>query len=160
MSRYLLLATLALLQAPAQALDGRSVSILDGDTLQVLSAGGETVRVRLEGIDAPEIRHGPNQPGQPFGEEAKNYLSQITAGKSLSLECGRQESYGRKVCRVWAGTLDINREMVSAGLAMIDPRYAKDRSLYPFEVLARIAKRGVWSAPSPIPPWDWRRTWK
>ena len=43
---------------------GQVVGVTDGDTLDVLLADKTTVRVRFNGIDAPER-------GQPFGNDAK-----------------------------------------------------------------------------------------
>ncbi len=48
--------------------------VSDGDSVTVISANGTRPRMRLLGIDAPEIAHG-SKPGQPYGEEARDYLS-------------------------------------------------------------------------------------
>jgi micrococcal nuclease len=49
--------------------------------------------------------------------------------------------------------------MVKAGLAWWYEHYAKrDRELQTLEHDAREAKRGLWSDPTAIPPWDFRRT--
>lgn len=47
--------------------------VSDGDTLIAITDNGTKLRIRLIGIDAPEISHG-EKPGQPFGEEARDYL--------------------------------------------------------------------------------------
>jgi micrococcal nuclease len=46
--------------------------VSDGDTVTAVSSEGTKLRIRLLGIDAPEIPHGP-KPGQPYGEEARDY---------------------------------------------------------------------------------------
>lgn len=54
----------------AQVLTGRVVKIADGDTFTLLVNGDEQVKIRLDGIDAPEK-------GQAYGNKAKEYLSGI-----------------------------------------------------------------------------------
>ncbi len=36
-------------------------------------------------------------------------------------------------------------------------RYTNDQSLSDLEEEARVARRGLWADPDPIPPWEWRR---
>ena len=54
----------------AQGLTGRAVSIIDGDTFILLINGNEQIKIRLDGIDAPEK-------SQDFGSRAKEYLSEM-----------------------------------------------------------------------------------
>jgi hypothetical protein len=63
LAAFLLLCLLFLPQANAETFTGRVVTILDGDTVDVL-VGKRPRRVRLEGIDAPEK-------AQAFGYAAK-----------------------------------------------------------------------------------------
>ena len=59
--------------------------------------------------------------------------------------------------------LDINLEMVRAGLAWWYRKYASeqnagDRVLYEAaEKDARENRRGLWVDPQPVPPWAWRK---
>jgi micrococcal nuclease len=41
--------------------------VVDSDTITAITVNATKLRIRLLGIDAPEIPHG-NKPGQPFGE--------------------------------------------------------------------------------------------
>jgi len=50
----------------------------------------------------------------------------------------------------------LNRELVKAGLAWWYQRYSEDESLGRLEAEARAAKRGLWTEPNPIPPWQFR----
>ena len=65
-----------LLTLPALAADttivGKVVGVHDGDTL-TLRTEDETLKVRLSGIDTPEL-------GQPFGNNAKQALSAVAFG--------------------------------------------------------------------------------
>ena len=57
---------------------GKVVGVTDGDTVRVL-IGSEEVKVRLEGIDAPESQ-------QAFGAKSKQHLSDLVFGKEISCE--------------------------------------------------------------------------
>lgn len=59
----------------AQVLSGRVVKIADGDTFTLLVNNREQVKVRLDGIDAPEKK-------QAYGNKAKQYLSSMIWGGS------------------------------------------------------------------------------
>ena len=52
----------------------------------------------------------------------------------------------------------LNREMVGQGMAWWYRKYAPgDKVLAQLESQARQERRGLWSQPAPLPPWDWRR---
>jgi endonuclease YncB( thermonuclease family) len=52
---------------------------------------------------------------------------------------------------------NLNVVLVSAGLAWWYERYApEDEILKDIQKNARLAKRGLWADPDPIPPWEWR----
>ncbi len=59
-----LLLTLTGVPATAETLTGQVVGVHDGDTLTLLVAGNRQVKVRLAGMDAPELK-------QPYGQRAK-----------------------------------------------------------------------------------------
>src|SRR5215831_8155110 len=59
-------------------LKGQPTRILDGDTFDLLSTTREVSRIRLKGIDAPEKT-------QPFGEAAKQYLSQLITDRTVTV---------------------------------------------------------------------------
>jgi len=70
-----ILLLLTILASPATAADffGRVVNIVDGDTLTVLASKNQ-IRVRLDGIDAPERN-------QAFGKRSRQSLVDICSGK-------------------------------------------------------------------------------
>jgi micrococcal nuclease len=130
---------------------GKVVSISDGDTITVLR-GRTSVKIRLHGIDSPES-------GQDFGTRAKQAASEMAFGKIVTVQPRGTDRYGRTVAEV---TLpegrSLNHEMVRLGMAWWFQAYAPgDRMLERLETEAREAKRGLWSQPSPIPPWDRRQ---
>lgn len=137
--------------ARAEDFTGKVVAISDGDTITVLR--GETQeKVRLEGIDCPEK-------GQAFGDKAKKFTGDLAFGKEARVAFKTRDRYGRIVGEV---TLPdgkcLNRELVSAGMAMWYRAYSKDRELEKLELDAKQARRGIWSEKAPpTPPWEFRR---
>lgn len=133
-------------------IEGRVVSVADGDTITVLDAARRPHRIRLAEIDAPEKR-------QPFGKRSKQSLSDMVYGQRVKAVCPTRDRYRRYICRVYVGGsgLDVNAAQVERGMAWVYRRYASDPALYRLELEARTARRGLWSDPKPVPPWSWRR---
>lgn len=141
------------LSARAQATDlmASVVGVHDGDTITVLSAQREEIKIRLAEIDAPET-------GQPFGASAKKMLSDHVFGQEVRIVTTDQDRYGRTVARVYVGNLDVNRAMVEQGGAWAYRKYLRDLSIAEAEASARTAMRGLWGlqADQIEAPWDWR----
>lgn len=151
--RGVVLAGLILLSgvARAQVFTGRVVGVSDGDTITVLAPGNRQVKVRLDGIDAPESR-------QDYGQRAKQMASDLVFGKQVTVTTKERDRYGRTVGAVTVGGVDVNLAMVSAGMAWWYRQYAPgNAALERAESSARAARRGLWASPSPIPPWEFRR---
>ncbi len=149
----LLLLPLASLSAE---LEGRVVRIVDGDTLVVLDATNTQHKTRLAGIDCPERR-------QPWGTRAKQALSDYAFGRDVTVEWNKLDRYKRVVGKVLDGERDVNLALVRDGMCWWYRKYANeqsqvDRILYEAaEAKARDERKGLWSDPNPIPPWEWRR---
>jgi endonuclease YncB( thermonuclease family) len=108
------------------------------------------VAVRLHGIDAPEM-------GQPFGRAAKQAASRYAFGRVARVRITDVDRYGRAVGRVTVAGGSLNQMLVRDGLAWWYRRYApRDGRLESLERAARNANQGLWSRPTPTPPWDWR----
>ncbi|MGE0768268.1 MAG: thermonuclease family protein [Hyphomicrobiaceae bacterium] len=124
---------------------------IDGDTLLV---GG--VRVRLEGIDAPEIDQVcTDAAGREWrcGAAALRSLARFVAGRSVHCEERGLDKYHRLlgICRV--GAVDINAELVRQGLAWAFVRYS--RTYVDAEAEAKRARVGIWSGTA-TPAWQYR----
>jgi endonuclease YncB( thermonuclease family) len=134
-------------------------SVQDGDSLSVRLAGRTgTQRVRLAGLDAPELR-------QPMGQASRESLRVLALRREVALTCHKQDRYERWVCRARLlphGT-DLSREQLLRGMAWQDRRHqaelpaATQTADAQAEALARQERRGVFSQPNPVPPWVWRR---
>ncbi len=135
-----------------QNFSAKVIRIIDGDTLEVLY-GELPVKLRLEHIDCPEKRG-----KQPFGNAAKQALSDLCFGQTVKIEWSSKDRNGRYISVVFnENGLNINKEMVRIGMAWHFKRYSKDSSYAELENEARKNKVGLWKDPNPIAPWDWRK---
>ena len=141
---------LAALPVKADTLTGRVVAITDGDSLTVVVDRRE-VKVQLADIDAPDSR-------QAFGTRSKQALSDICLGKDARLETRDRDGMSRTIATVYCAGRNANAEQVWQGMAWVFERYAKpDSPLYILQEQARAARRGLWSEPNPVAPWELRR---
>ena len=97
--------------------NAKVVKIIDGDTIDVLDGNNEKLRIRLLGIDAPELK-------QHFGYESSFYLNKILNGKSVAIISSPDKNkpytlgyYKRVIGKVVLNGGDINLEMIKEGLA-------------------------------------------
>jgi endonuclease YncB( thermonuclease family) len=141
--------------AIAAELNGRIVGVGDGDTVDLLTADGVRVRVRLAGIDAPEM-------GQAFGKAAKQALAKLAYNREARVLWSKKDSYGRVVGKLFVQGADVNLQMIERGLAWHYRAYAAeqsaaDRDRYAAaEAAARARRLGLWRDGTAIPPWVFR----
>ena len=145
---------LAALAAWGQAASAATVlSIGDGDTISVLERG-QTLKVRLACIDAPETAQ------SPYGLASRNQLKALLPiGSTVSLRVQAVDRYGRTVAEVM-GRGPINLSMVLSGQAFVYRQYLGrcDRQAYlAAERQAQARRLGVWAVPGGMTrPWDFR----
>lgn len=100
------------------------VSVVDGDTIAVRARiwPGHVVetRVRLDGVDTPEIRRPACEAEREAGREAAAFTEAFVEGAgALELRDIRLGSFaGRVVARVAADKADLSRALMEAGLAV------------------------------------------
>jgi endonuclease YncB( thermonuclease family) len=143
--------TLALAATMAAAEPRGTARVTDGDTLVV-----DAVRVRLHGIDAPELaqRCGRDGGGDwACGQAAAAHLAALVAGREVRCEARERDVYGRVVATCAADGIDLGRRMVSEGLAWAYSRFSADYQAV--EAEARAAGRGLWQGDAQA-AWDWR----
>lgn len=131
-------------------LEGRVLSITDGDSIKVELASGP-IEVRLHSIDAPER-------DQPGGKEARAALTRRLGTAEVSLEPVEQDQYGRMIAVVYQGDANTNAWLVRQGHAWVYRQYARDARYCEAEIAARSEKTGVWALPvaEQKAPWEWR----
>jgi endonuclease YncB( thermonuclease family) len=125
--------------------------VIDGDTIDMAGS-----RIRLEGIDAPEINQTCTDAGNrawPCGRAAARDLIDHLAGKQLKCESSGLDRYRRvlAVCVLPDGS-DVNAWLVQQGWALA---YGYSSPYRAEEAQAHAARRGIWAG-SFMPPWEWR----
>jgi endonuclease YncB( thermonuclease family) len=100
---------------------GTLTAISDGDTVHFQSSGEKRLKVRLVGIDTPELhlQVGGGMVDQgPLAEEATKALAKLVPINSrVELESSALDNYGRTLGRLYVGNVDVNLEMVKKGMA-------------------------------------------
>ena len=132
--------------------------IVDGDTIDVVVDGAEE-RVRLIGIDTPEIAHAasgdrPAQVAECFGDEAKVYTASLLAvGTPVRLERDvvARDDYGRLLAYVYRASdgVLVNYEIIRHGYAQpltIPPNVAFSGLMVDAARRAEHDDTGLWSA--------------
>ncbi|NQY81219.1 MAG: thermonuclease family protein [Candidatus Caenarcaniphilales bacterium] len=145
---------------------GTIINIPDGDTIKVQTKKLGTVRVRLLGIDCPEI----NQ--EPWGKIAKEYLEEeLSESKTVKLEIDlvKRDKYGRLLAYVYAmkdkrsyQKTSLNEKLLEHGLAELFIIGDNDKYALRFkeaEAKAKQAKINIWDEEKGIKysPYEFRK---
>ncbi len=155
-------ALVAMLAFPTHADVSGPACVTDGDTLVVNGkrernrcVGG--TRVRLFGIDTPELKQKCKAPGgRDFlcGRAAAAFLLEHVRGRTVECRGNSQDKYGRLVAICFVGGKDLNALMVAEGWALAYRNFSE--KYVPQENVARGASKGIWAMKF-VPPWEWRR---
>ena len=133
--------------APARGFAATVTRVSDGDTLWVRpERGGPPRKLRLHGIDAPEIC-------QPGGVAARDALQALALHRPVQVSVLRRDDYQRLLARVTHQGDDLARAMVRQGHAW-SYRYRRDPGPYGAEEQeARRLRRGLFAVqPGPQAP--------
>ena len=143
----------------------RSVRVIDGDTLEIDLPDGEipTTRIRLRGIDAPEIAHDAQSGDAHYGRDAAAYLAErvMDRGLTIRLDPNRstRDKYGRLLAYLHVGDeiASLNEKMIVSGRAYADLRFDHvfKTHFVQREAKAERAKVGLWKdvTPEQYPKW-------
>lgn len=132
---------------PGNNISGKVISVLDGDTYDILISGNQTVRIRMEGIDAPEK-------GMPYYKVSKQYLAGLCFSKTVTIHITGIDIHNRVLAYTYItdGT-ELSHAMIKAGLAWHYLKYNTDQGLADLEKAARLNKTGLWADADPMAPW-------
>jgi len=138
-------------------LTGTVAAAPDSDVLLLQLMDGSQPRIRLNGIDAPEL-------SQAWGEKSRAQLESLVRGRRVRVVTQGEDRTGQIIGDVYIQLeankpeQQLNRELVERGWAWHFVRYAPDnKPLAEAEQRARAAGRGLWADEKPLAPWDWRR---
>lgn len=127
------------------------VRVIDGDTIVVHEYGLEQ-RVRIIGIDTPEIGHG-GSPDDCYAQEARQHLEDLLApAATLTLRPDSTQNdtdrFGRLLRHVEVGDTSAALALIAAGAGReytYDAPYAGVDEHRAAEDAARAASRGMWA---------------
>jgi micrococcal nuclease len=137
--------------------------VYDGDTVQAESPG-VVIYIMLLGIDAPEVANEVNGKGQPYGVQAKNFLTSMILNRTVDVVGYGTAPYPHDniIGVIYLHGKNINLEMVKQGLAEVQeselPKGLDIRAYVEAEKQARAGKIGMWSLGDRyMSPKEWRR---
>src|SRR4051812_1335113 len=84
-------------------IEGKVIGVHDGDTITVLDNVGKKYHIRLQGIDAPEIK-------QTYGPESQKNLERMVMGKQVTIVWTKTDKYHRTVGTIMLDGHDVNIE--------------------------------------------------
>ena len=135
----------------AERFVGKAVFVTDGDTLWVEpDAGGPARKLRIDGIDAPEIC-------QPGGLAARSALAGQVLHQTVRVQVKRLDDYGRGLARITVNDRDVGAYLVRSGQAW---SYRWRRSSGPYsaeETAARQSGAGLFEVGQPELPREFRK---
>jgi len=139
--------TPALAQADTQQVT--VTDVVDGDTIDVSTQVEGTNRVRLIGVDTPEVFGGE----EPCGSEASDFTTEQLEGQDVTLQFDedRIDPYDRALAYVWVPDLDgelFNETLVRRGLARVstfEPNVKYEDRFLAAESEAKAEGIGVWA---------------
>jgi endonuclease YncB( thermonuclease family) len=155
-----LISLLLLLPTLSLAADWKVTRVYDGDTIHV-SDNKYSVKVKLVGIDAPEIDRKKREQGQPFSQQSKKYLAGLILNKSVDIRAYELDVDNQILGILYFRGRNINLHMVKAGLAEVNRGNPPDgfdtEPYWQAEKKAREAKMGMWTLGDKyVSPKDWR----
>ena len=83
----------------------RLVKVVDGDTIRILDEDSNVIKVRLAGIDAPEIT-------QQYGVESRIALKRMLKDRKLTIQILNQDRYGRFIGIIYTDQLDVDVKLI------------------------------------------------
>jgi len=155
----IVLSTPALLNLSCRSMHGPENSpymlvtrVVDGDTFWADDGTSNGLKVRLIGLDAPEIHTTRRKEAGYFGPESRDYLKQLLTGKKVRLEYDveKYDQYHRKLAYVFLedGTF-VNAELIRGGYAVvltIPPNVKYADEFLRLQRKARRQDKGLWGS--------------
>jgi micrococcal nuclease len=127
----------------------RVVTVHEGDRLTI-RYDGRIENIYLQDVDCPEIK-------QPFGKQAKHAMAAYVGNRDVVVRSLKRDRHGRTTAEIFLQDgRNVGHELVKEGLAWLQTDTAQDQRFGEVEQLARAEKKGLWSEPNPVPPWEWK----
>lgn len=135
-------------------ISGRVLKVTDGDTVTLLDARNNKIKIRLYGIDCPEKN-------QDYYSEAKNFVTKAILNKTVKVEVKNKDMYQRHVGVIWTpSNTNLNLALLRNGLAWHYKQYDKSKLYENAENAAKLAHKNIWSQKKSVAPWEFRKNKK
>ena len=138
---------------------GVVVSVIDGDTI-VVEINGKIGKVRLIGVDTPEIKVERNKPYEydnitnltlltEWGIRAKVFAEKYLDHRKVTIEfdpmTGYRDRYGRLLAYVYVNGTDFNALLLKEGYARVYvTKFEKLEYYLKLQDIAMKERRGLW----------------
>lgn len=129
---------------------GKVTTVVDGTTVEVRTADNQVYKVRLSGIESPELT-------QEYGDDAKKLLEKLVLEKSVAVKIIGKDRWGRYLGEMMIdGKVDPRIELLKQGLAWTTEKNPSP-DLEGYRAKAQQRGKGLWKQADPTPPWIYRR---
>jgi micrococcal nuclease len=129
---------------------GKVIKIVDGDTFDILTKSNITLRIRMNGIDAPER-------GQEYYKICKQGLASLIFKKNVTITTFGWDKYKRTIANIYLDKKLINLTMVEKGWAWHFVKYSASDALAKAQSNAKLKKLGLWQMQNAVAPWEFRK---
>lgn len=129
---------------------GKVIKIVDGDTFDILTKSNITLRIRMNGIDAPER-------GQDYYKICKQGLASLIFKKNVTITTFGYDKYKRTIADVTCNNKLVNLQMVENGWAWHYVKYSANTDLATAAKNAKQKKLGLWNMENAVAPWEFRK---
>ncbi|NJK57330.1 MAG: thermonuclease family protein [Pleurocapsa sp. SU_5_0] len=126
--------------------------VVSGQAVEVrLTGTSEVVKLRIEGIDAPDWRQ------SPWGETAKQKLTELVLGKPIKIETENlvqdypfgmlRDRYNRILGHLWQEETLVSQELLKSGCVLVNDRdpHSYSKLLMESQEYARLMGYGIWN---------------
>ncbi len=143
------LALLAVEFAAFAEFTGRCVAVLGAADTLIIERDGEATVVRLSGVACPVK-------GQDFNLEAAKFVRDLALDKLVEVKERGIDSRETLLAFVQVDGKDLSEEILKAGYGWCNAKGVVILEFSELESQAKAERLGLWSKPSPTPPWDFR----
>lgn len=153
---YILILTLFCVQYQ----EATVLKVIDGDTIEVL-IGEKVEKIRLLGIDCPELEFGKNRPEKfenisterlnYWAFVARNFTKNLIEGKKVKFSydyfSDKRDKYNRILAYVYVDGVDLGEVLIKNGLARVyvEADFQKKNKYLSLQEEAKKGKVGIWS---------------
>jgi micrococcal nuclease len=133
-----------------EGVSGKVISVIDGNTIELISENKDRYTIMLAGIDSPELT-------QEYGEKAKKHLQRMVLERTVIVQFQGKDRKGNHLAIVLLkDNTDLRIELLKEGLAWTSEKDPLPE-LELHRAKAQEKGKGLWKEENPTPPWTYRR---